>query len=138
MSTVVIVVGRGVGFASRFYCAVIFPYSTEQVNSKDKAPLMLRYVPGSDDKPFSPILVPNNSSESRQQQQQRQFRLPIANWHSFAATSSPSLNKAYLVGGTICGKWTSRSFELNLDTMEWNELPAMAFARRRLATVVLE
>mmetsp|Transcript_20265 Transcript_20265/g.48725 ORF Transcript_20265/g.48725 Transcript_20265/m.48725 type:complete len:770 (-) Transcript_20265:62-2371(-) len=107
---------------------LIFPYSAKQDNG-NKAPLVLRYTPGSD-KLFSQIPVPNDDSQ--------QLRLPISNWHSFSATSSTSLNKAYLVGGTINGKWTNRSFELDLDTLEWKELPLMTFCRRRLATLVLE
>ncbi|KAL9189216.1 hypothetical protein ACHAXT_011706 [Thalassiosira profunda] len=103
---------------------MIFPFSTQD----GETPLVQRFVPGSDE-PFSPVIVPGTGE---------QLRLPIPNWHSFSATSSSSLSKAFLVGGTIGGKWLARSFELDLLKMEWNELPPMTFARRRLATVVLE
>jgi len=111
---------------------LIFPFSTERAEDKD-APKVLRYTPGSGE-PFSLVLLSGHGEGNWR----RQLRLPIANWHSFSATASTSLNKAFLVGGTIGGKWTNRSFELDLLTYEWTELPAMTFARRRLATLVLE
>lgn len=109
---------------------LIFPFSTEQTMGGN-APSVLRYTPGSRS-PFSPVLAPK-SDHGRDQ-----LHLPLANWHSFSATSSPSLNKAFLVGGTLNGKWTDRSYELDLQSYEWKELPPMPFARRRLATLVLE
>jgi hypothetical protein len=109
---------------------LIFPFSTEKTVAC-QAPLVLRYTPGSDTL-FLPIPVPKHID------MQQQLRLPTANWHSFSATKSVTLNKAYLVGGTINGKWTSRSYELDLSTFEWTEIPGMTFARRRLAIVVLE
>lgn len=109
---------------------LIFPFSTENTKESE-APLVLRYTPGSDT-PFLPITLPKHIDK------QQQLRLPVANWHSFSATRSASLNKAFLVGGTINGKWTNRSYELDLNSFEWTELPAMTFARRRLTAVVLE
>ncbi len=107
--------------------------------------LVLRYTPGSEHasscassssastSSFSSIAVPTSDDNEH-----GYLRLPIANWHSFSATTSISLRKAYLIGGTIEGKWTNRGYELDLQTFEWIELPPMAFARRRLATLVLE
>ena len=111
---------------------LVFPYSTERSKECNNGvlPMVLRYTPGAD-VPFSPINVPNNDYE-------QYLRLPIASWHSFSVTKSTSLNKVYLVGGTIKGKWTNRSYELDLITLEWKEMPKMTFARRRLATIVLE
>jgi hypothetical protein len=109
---------------------LIFPFSTEKTEESE-APLVFRYTPGSDT-PFLPITLPKHMDK------QQQLRLPTASWHSFSATRSASLNKAFLVGGTINGKWTNRSYELDLNSFEWTELPAMTFARRRLAVVVLE
>ena len=106
---------------------LVFPYSTEQSDEDMDAPLVLRYTPGSDTL-FTPISIRNG----------QQLRLPIVSWHSFSATLSTTLNKVFLVGGTVKGKWTNRSYELDLSTLEWTELPKMTFARRRLATVVLE
>jgi len=111
---------------------LVFPYSTEQSKecNNDVLPMVLRYTPGAN-VPFFPIIVPNNDYEQH-------LRLPIASWHSFSATKSTLLNKVYLVGGTIKGKWTNRSYELDLISLEWKEMPKMTFARRRLATIVLE
>ena len=106
---------------------LVFPYSIEQSDEDMDAPLVLRYTPGSDTL-FTPISIRNG----------QQLRLPIVSWHSFSATLSTTLNKVFLVGGTVKGKWTNRSYELDLSTLEWTELPKMTFARRRLATVVLE
>lgn len=98
---------------------LVFPFGEGNV--------VLRYSPETEQR-FSPVMA---SSE-------KHLCLPIANWASFSATSSPSLNKAFLIGGTIDGKWTDRGFELDLDTLEWRELPPVSCARRRLASVVLE
>ena len=112
---------------------------------KDGRLLVLRYTPGSEhasssvssssasSSSFSPIAIPTSDDNEHQH-----LRLPIANWHTFSATTSITLRKAYLIGGTIEGKWTNRGYELDLQTFEWTELPPMAFARRRLATLVLE
>lgn len=111
---------------------LIFPFSTERAEDED-APTALRYSPGSDE-PFSSVFLPSHGGDDSR----RRLRLPIANWHSFSATASVSLNKAFLVGGTVGGKWTNRSFELDMSTYQWRELPPMTFPRRRLATLVLE
>ncbi|KAL7549319.1 hypothetical protein ACHAWF_012587 [Thalassiosira exigua] len=108
---------------------LVFPFSTEHVG-EDQAPSVMRYTPCSDT-PFTPAIAPDDSTC-------RRLCLPLTNWHSFSATSSTSLNKAFLVGGTINGKWTDRCFELDMVSLKWKELPAMTFARRRLATLVLE
>ena len=105
----------------------VFPFSTEQSTECSEAPLVMRYTPGSDEL-FSPISIPNGG----------ELRLPITSWHSFTATLSTTLNRLYLIGGTVKGKWTKRCYELDLDTLVWNELPPMSFPARRLATVVLE
>ena len=105
----------------------VFPYSTEQSNDCSEAPLVMRYTPGSGEL-FSPISIPSGG----------ELRLPITSWHSFTATLSTTLNRLYLIGGTIKGKWAAVSYELDVDTLEWNELPPMSFPSRRLATVVLE
>ena len=105
----------------------VFPYSTEQSTECSEALLVMRYTPESD-KIFSPISIPSGE----------ELRLPITCWHSFTATISTTLNRLYLIGGTIRGKWTRRCYELDLDTLVWSELPPMSFPSRRLATVVLE
>jgi len=69
----------------------VFPYSTEQSTECYEAPLVMRYTPGSDDVLFSPISLPNGD----------ELRLPITSWHSFTATLSTTLNRLYLIGGTI-------------------------------------
>lgn len=119
---------------------LIFPFSSEQKEIIDNAPLVLRYTPGSNT-PFLPISVPISVfdyTHHQQQQNNNYLKLPIANWHSFSVTKSKSLKKAYLVGGTINGKWTNKSYELDLISFDWTELPPMTFPRRRLAAVVLE
>ena len=112
----------------------------KRLSKKDGCALVLRYTPGSEHVPssaslssFSPIVVPTNDDNEL-----RYLRLPLGNWHSFSATTSVTLRKAYLIGGTIEGKWTNRGYELDLQTFVWTELPPMAFQRRRLATLVLE
>ena len=105
----------------------VFPYSTEQSTECSEAPLVMRYTPKSDEL-FSPIATSSGD----------ELRLPITCWHSFTATQSTTLNRLYLIGGTISGKWTAICYELDLDTLVWNELPSMSFPARRLATVVLE
>lgn len=104
---------------------------------KDGRALVLRYTPetkhATSSSSFSPIPIPTTVDGGYPQ-----LRLPVADWHSFSATSSITLRKAYLVGGTISGKWTNRGYELDLQTYEWRELPPMAFARRRMAALVLE
>ena len=110
---------------------LVFPFSTlSSDQADDDAPLVLNYRPGSETL-FSPLDFPDSDMK-------HQLRLPLANWHSFAVTSSHSLNKLFLVGGTIKGKWTDRCWELDLDRLEFNELPPCPSARRRLATMVLE
>lgn len=124
---------------------LMFPYSggnpedssigfcpNSNVDDGTKRRVVLRYIPGRNH-PFSPVAIPSKVDED-----ETQLRIPIPNWHSFIATSSSSLNKAFLVGGMIDGKWTGRGFELDLNTLEWKELPKMASARRRLATLVVE
>ena len=109
---------------------LIFPFSTGQTTAKEP-PKVLRYIPGSDEA-FSDVLCHGHDHAPQT------LRLPIAHWHSFSATASASLKKAFLVGGTIRGKWTTKCFELNLRTYEWSELPGMTCARRRLAALILE
>ena len=111
---------------------LIFPFSSEQTEI-DNAPLVLRYKPGSNT-PFLPISIFDDTHHH----QQTKLKLPLATWHSFSVTKSKSLNKAYLVGGTINGKWTNTSYEIDLTSFHWTELPPMTFPRRRLAAVVLE
>jgi hypothetical protein len=103
-------------------------------SKKDGRALVLKYMPKQVASTFSPIPISTTSDENGH----GHLRLPVAGWHSFSATASTTLRKAYLVGGTIDGKWTKRGYELDLQTYEWTELPPMAFARRRLATLVLE
>jgi len=69
----------------------VFPYSTEQSNEYSEAPLVMRYTPRSDTVLFSPVIIPSGG----------ELRLPITCWHSFTATLSTSLNRLYLIGGTI-------------------------------------
>jgi len=69
----------------------VFPYSTDQSTECSEAPLVMRYTPGSDAELFSPISIPSGG----------ELRLPITNWHSFTATISNTLNRLYLIGGTI-------------------------------------
>jgi hypothetical protein len=98
-------------------------------SKKDGRALVLKYTPmQASASSFSPISISTTSSENGH----GHLRLPVAGWHSFSATASTTLGKAYLVGGTIDGKWTNRGYELDLQTYEWTELPPMAFARRRL------
>ena len=115
---------------------LIFPFSSEQTEV-DNAPLVLRYKPGSNT-PFLPIPIVDDTHHHHHHHQQTNLKLPIATWHSFSVTKSKSLNKAYLVGGTINGKWTNTSYEIDLTSFHWTELPPMTFPRRRLAAVVLE
>jgi len=69
----------------------VFPYSTEQSTECSEAPVVMRYTPGSDAELFSPISIPSGD----------ELRLPITCWHSFTATLSTTLNRLYLIGGTI-------------------------------------
>ena len=111
---------------------LIFPFGTDGAGGGDP-PSVLRYAPGTDP-PFLPALVPGHDDDKRR----RHLRLPIANWHSFSVARMTSANRAFLVGGTINGKWTNRCYELDLISREWTELPEMSCARRRLAAIVLE
>jgi hypothetical protein len=108
---------------------LIFPYGSGNINSPNDNFKLLRYRPGADN-PFAPILIPGDD--------EKELHLPLKSWAAFSVTSSQSMKKAYLVGGTIDGKWTDRGFELDLPTMTWTELPAMKSARRRAVTLVLE
>ncbi|KAL3807057.1 hypothetical protein ACHAXA_008003 [Cyclostephanos tholiformis] len=112
---------------------LIFPFSTEKTEKGGEPPLVIRYTPGSDS-PFLPIHIPRHNTDKHLQH----LRLPIANWHSFSVARMTSSDKAFLVGGTINGKWTNRCYELDLISLEWTELPAMTCPRRRLAAIVLE
>ena len=94
---------------------IIFPFSDNNASGN----WVLRYTP--DESTFEPII-----------------EMPIKNYHSFSATVSRSLRKAYLVGGLIDSKVTSRGFVLDLETMTWQELPEMSLPRRRLAALVME
>ena len=94
---------------------IIFPFSDNNASGN----WVLRYTPN--DSTFEPVV-----------------EMPIKNYHSFSATVSQSLRKAYLVGGLIDSKWTGRAFALDLDTMTWQELPEMSLPRRRLAALVME
>jgi hypothetical protein len=110
---------------------LIFPYSDN--NTGDNCtPVVLRYSPHSAKK-FEPVVV-TNTGETHVEH----LQMPIKNWHSYSATISPSLRKAYLVGGLIDSKWTGRGFSLDLKTMKWRELPEMSLPRRRLAALVME
>ena len=105
---------------------LIFPFAIKG----SEGPSVLRYIPGKGEgDAFHKVLIPGSGDE---------LTLPVPGWHSFAVTVSKTLKKVYLVGGTIESKWTERSFELDLSTMAWRELPKMSSARRRLATVVME
>ncbi|KAL7458907.1 hypothetical protein ACHAWC_011014 [Mediolabrus comicus] len=94
---------------------IIFPFSDNNASGN----WVLRYT--TNDSTFEPVV-----------------EMPIKNYHSFSATVSQSLRKAYLVGGLIDSKWTGRAFALDLDTMTWQELPEMSLPRRRLAALVME
>lgn len=105
---------------------LIFPFAIKG----SEGPSVLRYIPGIDEgDAFRQVQIPGSGEE---------LRLPVPGWHSFAVTVSKTLNRVYLVGGTIDSKWTERSFELDLSTMAWREMPKMSSARRRLASVVME
>jgi hypothetical protein len=110
-------------------CFLIFPFSSCENGKSYNEINVLRYKPGAAS-PFSLVYAPCKKEKS--------LRLPLKNWASFSATSSSTQQKAYLIGGTIDGKWTERGFELDLQTMKWTELPKMVCARRRLAAVVIE
>ncbi len=110
---------------------LIFPYSDNNTSDTCK-PVVLRYSPHSSEK-FEPVIVPNTDKTRIEH-----LQMPIKNWHSFSATVSPSLRKAYFVGGLIDSKWTGRGFSLDLYTMKWQELPEMSLPRRRLAALVME
>ncbi|KAL3788201.1 hypothetical protein HJC23_004668 [Cyclotella cryptica] len=110
---------------------LIFPFSSSEKENPSSNSYVLRYKPCSNN-PFSSIFVSNENGDGQR------LHLPLRNWASFSATSSRILSKAYLIGGTIDGKWTARGFELDLLTMTWTELPEMACARRRLAALVVE
>jgi hypothetical protein len=112
---------------------LIFPFGSERDKSSNRAEI-LRYTPGSA-VPFSPVPVSIRDGET---QHNESLRLPLNNWAAFSATSWKSQKKAYLVGGTINGKWTARSFELDLRTMKWIELSPMMCARRRSVVLVVE
>lgn len=94
---------------------IIFPFSDNNASGN----WVLRYTPN--DSTFEPVV-----------------EMPIKNYHSFSATVSQSLRKAYLVGGLIDSNRTSRGFALDLDSMTWQELPEMSLPRRRLAALVME
>ena len=68
----------------------VFPFSTEQSTEFSEAPIVMRYTPGSDEL-FFPITLSSGG----------ELRLPITCWHSFTATLSTTLNRLYLIGGTI-------------------------------------
>jgi hypothetical protein len=110
---------------------LIFPFGSCETEKSSSNSHVLRYKPGCDN-PFSSVYISNENGDSRR------LHLPLKNWASFSATSSRILSKAYLIGGTIDGKWTARGFELDLQTLKWTELPEMACARRRLAALVVE
>jgi hypothetical protein len=81
------------------------------------------------------VIVPNKEDKAETEH----LQMPIKNWHSFSVTVSPSLRKAYLIGGLVDRKWTGRAFSLCFRTMKWQELPEMSgLPRRRLAALVME
>jgi hypothetical protein len=112
---------------------IIFPFGDNNASSNSHSkPTVLRYTPN--DSTFEPIIVPNLDGNATIEH----LQMPIKNYHSFSATVSQSLRKAYLVGGLIDSKVTSRGFALDLETMVWQELPEMSLPRRRLAALVME
>jgi hypothetical protein len=114
---------------------IIFPYSDNNAkNISQSNPSVLRYTPNSSCK-FKPVIVPNKEDKAEAEH----LQMPIKNWHSFSVTVSPSLRKAYLIGGLVDRKWTGRAFSLCFRTMKWQELPEMSgLPRRRLAALVVE
>lgn len=110
---------------------LIFPFGPCEKEKSSNYTYVLRYRPGCKN-PFSSIYIASENGDSQR------LRLPLKNWASFSATSSRILSKAYLIGGTIDGKWSARGFELDLVTLKWRELSEMACARRRLAALVVE
>jgi hypothetical protein len=112
---------------------IIFPFSDNTSSDSHSKPTVLRYAPNNDST-FEPIVVPNLDGNATIEH----LQMPIKNYHSFSATVSQSLRKAYLVGGLIDSKWTGRAFALDLDTMTWQELSEMSLPRRRLAALVME
>ena len=109
---------------------LIFPYGSE----KDELIEVLQYTPGLEN-PFAPVFV--QSTECNYTKGQK-LHLPLKNWAAFSATTWSSELKVYLIGGTVNGKWTSRGFELDLQTMKWRELPEMLCARRRSVALIVE
>lgn len=112
---------------------LIFPFGSEKSRSPDNAIEVLRYTPNSD-RPFSSVVVPSGKNELENQK----LYMPQNNWASFSAACWKSQKKAYLVGGTLDGKWTACTYELDLQTMKWNELPEMLCARRRSVALVVD
>jgi hypothetical protein len=106
---------------------LIFPFGSD--SNSPTSFTILRYIPGADNL-FASVLIPGDD--------EKELQLPLKNWAAFSVASSKKNAKAYLVGGTIDGRWTDRGFELDLQTMTWTELPAMQCARRRSVTLVLE
>eukprot|EP00956_Cyclotella_meneghiniana_P013801 scaffold20263_cov69-Cyclotella_meneghiniana.AAC.1 len=113
---------------------LIFPFGSEKNRSPDKTVEVLRYTPNSD-RLFSSVAVPSSGVNEFKDQK---LCMPLRNWASFSVACWKSQMKAYLVGGTLDGKWTARTFELDLKSMKWKELPEMLCARRRSVALVVD
>ena len=66
-------------------------------------------------------------------------KLPLADWHSFAATHDAKIDphSFYVVGGKSKGVWQSRAFCYNVMSQRWTSLPSMKTARRRTAAALV-